>query len=82
MLAWLWYAGKSPDEAKGYSESVIENTAYRLSKIYRWVWNREPRQETVETLSTGCDGAQREMEELATEPVFQTGLDSRRPVGI
>jgi len=26
---------------EGYSEAVVENTAYRLSKIHRWVWERE-----------------------------------------
>lgn len=41
VLTWLWTTGKNPDEAKGYSKSVVENTAYRLSKIHRWVWERE-----------------------------------------
>jgi len=41
VLTWLWQSGKNPDEGKGYSESVVESTAYRLSKIYRWVWERE-----------------------------------------
>lgn len=38
VLIWLYYRGKSPAENEGYSEAVVENTAYRLSKIYRWVW--------------------------------------------
>jgi integrase len=38
VLSWLAREGKSPSEAKGYSESVVENTAYRLSRIHRWVW--------------------------------------------
>jgi len=41
VLTWLWQSGKTPDEGKGYSESVVENTAYRLSKVYRWIWDRE-----------------------------------------
>ena len=41
VLAWLWNEGKSPSEGTGYSESVVENTAYRLSKIYRWVWEQQ-----------------------------------------
>jgi len=41
VLTWLWTQGKSPDEAKGYSRSVVENTAYRLSKIYRWIWDHD-----------------------------------------
>jgi len=41
VLSWLWANGKGPEEAKGYSEAVVESTAYRLSKMYRWVWERE-----------------------------------------
>lgn len=41
VLTWLWEQGKNPDDKDGYSESVVENTAYRLSKIYRWKWERD-----------------------------------------
>ncbi len=41
VLTWLCHEGKSPEEGKGYSSSVVENTAYRLSKIHRWIWERE-----------------------------------------
>lgn len=40
VLTWLWKSGKSPQEVEGYSKAVVENTAYRLSKIYRWEWER------------------------------------------
>jgi len=40
ILEWLYTRGQSPDEREGYSKSVVENTAYRLSKIYRWEWDR------------------------------------------
>ena len=43
LLTWLLTEGKNPDEKDGYSTSVVENTGYRLSKIYRWKWDREDR---------------------------------------
>lgn len=41
VLGWLYDLGKSPDVAEGYSLAVTRNMAYRLSKIYRWLWDRE-----------------------------------------
>jgi integrase len=41
VLGWLANVGKDPDRAEGYSDAVVENTAYRLSRIHRWVWERE-----------------------------------------
>ncbi|MCU4716704.1 site-specific integrase [Halapricum hydrolyticum] len=41
VLSWLWQEGKDPDRAEGYSDIVVENTSYRLSKIYRWIWENE-----------------------------------------
>lgn len=40
VLTWLWTQGKTPQEGEGYSEAVVKNTAYRLSKIYRWEWDQ------------------------------------------
>jgi hypothetical protein len=41
VLSWFRANGRCPGGAKGYSEAVVESTAYRLSKMYRWVWERE-----------------------------------------
>jgi site-specific recombinase XerD len=46
VLGWLWEVGKNPEREEGYSKSVTRNMAYRLSKIYRWVWEREDRYTT------------------------------------
>lgn len=46
VLDWLWTVGKDPERDEGYSKSVTHNMAYRLSKIYRWVWDREDRYTT------------------------------------
>lgn len=41
LLEWLYTFGKDPQMVDGYSHAVTVNTAYRLSKIYRWLWDRE-----------------------------------------
>lgn len=41
LLGWLATLGKEPEKGQGYSEAVVQNTAYRLDQIYRWVWGRE-----------------------------------------
>ena len=46
VLGWLWSEGKDPEKGEGYSKSVTRNMAYRLSKIYRWVWERDDRYTT------------------------------------
>jgi len=40
MLEWLLNLGKAPDHGEGYSKAVVENSAYRLDKIYRWIWDQ------------------------------------------
>jgi site-specific recombinase XerD len=39
LLKWLHTKGKNPDRGKGYSQSSLRNTAYRLDQFYRWVWD-------------------------------------------
>ena len=41
FLEWLAVFGKNPDQADGYSETVVQNTAYRTDQFYRWVWGRD-----------------------------------------
>jgi len=41
LLTWLYGFGKTPDSAEGYSESTLQNTAYRLDAFYRYVWDQE-----------------------------------------
>jgi site-specific recombinase XerD len=41
LLTWLLAFGKNPDSAEGYSESTVQNTAYRLDSFYRFVWDGE-----------------------------------------
>lgn len=40
-LTWLYVLGKEPDEAKGYAHATVKNTAGRLDRFYRWVWDRD-----------------------------------------
>lgn len=46
ILEWLYTEGKNPDRKEGYSHTVTRNMAYRLSKISRWLWEREGRYTT------------------------------------
>lgn len=64
VLTWLWTVGKNIDRGEGYSKSVTRNMAYRLSKIYRWVWNRENRYTTHIT----HDHADAYVREIAGKP--------------
>ena len=40
FLEWLFIFGKDPARAEGYSRAVVKNTAYRVDKFYRWVWQQ------------------------------------------
>lgn len=46
VLEWLYAKGKNPDRQEGYSHTVTRNMAYRVSKIYRWLWERKGRYTT------------------------------------
>jgi hypothetical protein len=46
LLEWLYRKGKDPDRQEGYSHTVTRNMAYRISKIYRWLWERQDRYTT------------------------------------
>ena len=60
VLEWLWTVGKDSERNDGYSKSVTRNMAYRLSKIYRWVWDREDRY-TTEITHEDADAYLREI---------------------
>lgn len=41
FLAWLWTMGKDPEHIQGYAQDTVQNTSYRVSRFYRWLWARE-----------------------------------------
>lgn len=41
FIEWLFYEGKHPEQAIGYSRDTVEKTAYRTDQFCRWVWQRE-----------------------------------------
>lgn len=38
LIRWWLHFGKEPEYAEGYSPKTVRNTAYRVDKFYRWVW--------------------------------------------
>lgn len=41
LLEWLLVFGKEPAKAEGYANATAKNTAERLDRFYRWVWDDE-----------------------------------------
>lgn len=39
LIEWLLVFGKNPAQAEGYACATTKNTAERLDRFYRWVWN-------------------------------------------
>lgn len=41
FIAWLHVEGKDPNAVEGYAPKTVQNTAYRTSTFYRFVWDQE-----------------------------------------
>lgn len=41
FIAWLLVEGKDPAAVEGYAPKTVQNTAYRTSKFFRFVWEVE-----------------------------------------
>jgi len=39
FIDWLLVFGKNPAQADGYARATTKNSAERLDRFYRWVWN-------------------------------------------
>ena len=55
FIAWLHVEGKDPASVEGYAPKTVENTAYRTSKFFRYVWEEEG-QFTLEVRPKHADG--------------------------
>lgn len=55
LIEWLLVFGKGPDMVEGYAEATVRNTAARLDKFYRWVWNDKKEYTTEITHSHAND---------------------------
>jgi integrase len=41
LLTWLQMFGRGPEHNQGYADATVRMRAYRIDKLYRFVWERE-----------------------------------------
>ena len=61
LLKWLATFGKNPSHRRGYSNTVLKTTNYKVDKAYRWRWRTHEKYSTHFT----PEDADEMMEELA-----------------